>query len=281
MRTRTASLGIALGITLLCTTLQSHAQLSDASFSFFGTLPNQYFWDPKAEDYVGGPNESFEAKGGLDLLPYDASGLGGGIGFGGDPFNATAYADVVADVSFDPDGSQTYSVWHRAVQGHIDNPPSVSVLNSGASVVFSICEAGAEAELVISKFNFDGTDGQVSFEFSGPQGTILEINDTDYPYTNPLPAVIGGPLDPGDYTLSSTAHQGEIGYSLTITPAPGCTSPPACVGDLTNDNEVDSDDLAVLLGAFGTSPEGDLNSDGVTDSDDLALLLGAFGSTCD
>ncbi|MGP1346299.1 MAG: hypothetical protein ACTS3F_06490 [Phycisphaerales bacterium] len=54
-----------------------------------------------------------------------------------------------------------------------------------------------------------------------------------------------------------------------------------CTGDLNNDGLVNSDDLGLLLGAFGTGPAGDLNCDDLTDSDDLGILLSTFGTTCD
>ncbi|MGP1346662.1 MAG: metallophosphoesterase [Phycisphaerales bacterium] len=50
--------------------------------------------------------------------------------------------------------------------------------------------------------------------------------------------------------------------------------------DLNRDGQVDSDDLGLLLGAFGASPAGDVDGDGTTDSFDLGLLLGAFGNRC-
>ncbi|MGP1347469.1 MAG: hypothetical protein ACTS3F_12495 [Phycisphaerales bacterium] len=56
---------------------------------------------------------------------------------------------------------------------------------------------------------------------------------------------------------------------------------PACPGDLTNDGVVDSDDLGILLGAFGATDAGDLDGNGQTDSDDLSILLSAFGAACD
>ncbi|MGP1346583.1 MAG: GC-type dockerin domain-anchored protein [Phycisphaerales bacterium] len=58
------------------------------------------------------------------------------------------------------------------------------------------------------------------------------------------------------------------------------TTPP-CPADLTGDRSVDSDDLAIVLGSFGTSSaDGDVNADGTVDSDDLAILLAAFGQPC-
>ncbi|MGP1346716.1 MAG: hypothetical protein ACTS3F_08635 [Phycisphaerales bacterium] len=58
---------------------------------------------------------------------------------------------------------------------------------------------------------------------------------------------------------------------------------PLCPPDLDADNTVDSDDLAILLGAFGcVAPgcPGDIDQDGDVDSDDLGILLSAFGTNC-
>ncbi len=52
----------------------------------------------------------------------------------------------------------------------------------------------------------------------------------------------------------------------------------ACAGDLNNSGVVDAADLAILLGAWGSSTLGpDINSDGTVDASDLALLLGNWG----
>lgn len=61
--------------------------------------------------------------------------------------------------------------------------------------------------------------------------------------------------------------------------------PPACPGDLNGDSLVDLQDLAVLLGHYGTpdggSPgDGDLDADGDVDLQDLATMLANFGTTC-
>ncbi|MGP1345374.1 MAG: FG-GAP-like repeat-containing protein [Phycisphaerales bacterium] len=67
--------------------------------------------------------------------------------------------------------------------------------------------------------------------------------------------------------------------TLRFRPAMGPSSKP-CPGDLNADQQVNSDDLAILLSAFGTSSKGDLNDDGKTNSDDLGILLSAFGAMC-
>ncbi|MBL9119955.1 MAG: hypothetical protein JNL80_08585 [Phycisphaerae bacterium] len=47
-------------------------------------------------------------------------------------------------------------------------------------------------------------------------------------------------------------------------------------GDLNGDGSVSAPDLAILLGAWGSSGPGDLNGDGTVGAADLALLLGAW-----
>jgi hypothetical protein len=57
--------------------------------------------------------------------------------------------------------------------------------------------------------------------------------------------------------------------------------PDPCAADLNDDGVVDAADLAVLLGAWGTTvPVGtgaDVDWDGDIDGADLAVLLGAWG----
>jgi hypothetical protein len=50
-----------------------------------------------------------------------------------------------------------------------------------------------------------------------------------------------------------------------------------CLGDFNGDGAVDAADLAILLGAWGSSGA-DLDGSATTDATDLAILLGAWGS---
>lgn len=52
-----------------------------------------------------------------------------------------------------------------------------------------------------------------------------------------------------------------------------------CPADLNGDGTVDALDLAVLLGAWGSTsdPASDINASGLTDASDLAVLLGSWG----
>jgi len=54
-----------------------------------------------------------------------------------------------------------------------------------------------------------------------------------------------------------------------------------CPGDLNSDGEVNTSDLGILIGAFGSANQvADLNGDGVVDTSDLGLLIASFGATC-
>ncbi len=60
---------------------------------------------------------------------------------------------------------------------------------------------------------------------------------------------------------------------------------PACLGDITGDNQVDLEDLVILLSNYATPSgetyeDGDLDGDGDVDLADLALMLSNFGLTC-
>ncbi|MBX3356016.1 MAG: hypothetical protein KF724_10005 [Phycisphaeraceae bacterium] len=50
-----------------------------------------------------------------------------------------------------------------------------------------------------------------------------------------------------------------------------------CPADLNNDGFVNGADLAIILGAWGTTGPGDLNNDGVVNGADIAIVLGAWG----
>lgn len=55
---------------------------------------------------------------------------------------------------------------------------------------------------------------------------------------------------------------------------------PLCPGDFDEDGVVGLQDLAMLLGCFGTSNCGDLDGNGNADLQDLAILLSWFGVSC-
>ena len=69
----------------------------------------------------------------------------------------------------------------------------------------------------------------------------------------------------------------EAGVDEVLVTVLECVS--GLVGDLNNDGVVDTADLGILIGAFGTAdPIADINGDGIVDTADLGILIAAFGS---
>ncbi|GMU83374.1 MAG: hypothetical protein AMXMBFR47_32440 [Planctomycetota bacterium] len=88
------------------------------------------------------------------------------------------------------------------------------------------------------------------------------------------------PLD-GTFSELIAWDLGLVNDMVLLPDAP----PPACTGDLNGDYLVDLQDLAALLGHYGTpsgaSPgDGDLDADGDVDLQDLASMLANFGTIC-
>lgn len=108
------------------------------------------------------------------------------------------------------------------------------------------------------------------------------------------------PLNPGPFsitlaTVNDPARHVQYGFETMgpcvwftdVAPYGNIQVGPAvaCPGDLTGDNQVSIDDLALLLSNFGTPSgatpnQGDLDGDGDVDLSDLTLLLSQFGSIC-
>ncbi|MFM7133712.1 MAG: dockerin type I repeat-containing protein, partial [Planctomycetota bacterium] len=78
------------------------------------------------------------------------------------------------------------------------------------------------------------------------------------------------------YRIALGGYSTTAAGSGTLTVTPGSTS--CCPGDLNGDGTRNAQDLAALLGAWGSSnPAADLNSDGIVNAQDLAALLGGWG----
>lgn len=105
--------------------------------------------------------------------------------------------------------------------------------------------------------------------------------------------VVSSPVFGGGPSLNSC---GDVAFNAGLTPPDNnqiewgtgvyvaLTAPPPCPGDINGDNAVNTADLTVLLGNFGTSVPpgtlGDLNGDGTVNTLDLTALLGVFGTPC-
>lgn len=84
------------------------------------------------------------------------------------------------------------------------------------------------------------------------------------------------PQHPANFSLFDLEYDGvldsaDLARFDSIAPLPG---------DINSDCFVDTADLGILVGQFGSMGSADLNADGIVDTADLGLLIGAFGTTC-
>ena len=103
-------------------------------------------------------------------------------------------------------------------------------------------------------------------------GTLVGCNNDDPNCTNGGASVTFSAFAGGSYFVRVGANSTGGAGTLTVT----CTEVVPCPADLNGDGAVTAEDLAFLLGAWGT-PNADVNDDGFTDANDLAILLGAWG----
>lgn len=86
-------------------------------------------------------------------------------------------------------------------------------------------------------------------------------------------------VNPGSVLPSGDGLAGGV-FAVDFSVAP----PPVCVGDLTGDLTVNTADLTLFLGQFGSSVTpgtgGDFNGDGAVNVLDLTEFLGRFGLAC-
>ena len=73
------------------------------------------------------------------------------------------------------------------------------------------------------------------------------------------------------------SHMCVAMLSLGLASAAFATGNCPCEGDLNNDGATNGADLAILLGAWGSSGNGDFDGSGSVDGADLAILLGGWG----
>ncbi len=84
-------------------------------------------------------------------------------------------------------------------------------------------------------------------------------------------------IDAAPSTLAMTPYKAGVASLFSADLAAPCDLAP----DINGDGVVDTADLGLLIGAFGTSdPVSDINGDGVVDTADLGQLIAAFGADC-
>jgi hypothetical protein len=129
----------------------------------------------------------------------------------------------------------------------------------GSPSIDAGCNCGVPADVADADGDGD-TDEYAPFDLDG-EGRFFDDPDTPDTGSGLPPLVDMGPYEFGGSDL------------------------PPCHGDMDGDRDVDSADLAILLGNYGMSegaggPDGDLNCDGDVDLSDLAALLSVYGETC-
>lgn len=191
-----------------------HAQVAGVGFEFGGTVPDTLVWDAAIGDYVSQGNESFFVAGGLELLPFSASGMGGQFGEPG-VGDFSASAGLSADAALDAGGVLSYGTTHSSFADFVFKP--FLTVGSSAEVTFTV-EAEASYELTVLSLFFDNDAGFASVVLAGGGlGTIVEFSNT----FDPQPAIFSGTLAPGDYTLTSFASYGDVSLEFSVVPAPG------------------------------------------------------------
>lgn len=129
----------------------------------------------------------------------------------------------------------------------------------------------------IGGFDISPVDGTAYIQYSqNNSGTSHVRNLATLNLTNGQLTVIAQPGSPG-------AHVGPtIVFDDNVAP------PPVCPADANKDLAINSCDLSIVLGNFGsavppptsTTNYGDANNDGLVNSADLSVLLANFGGSC-
>ncbi|MCB9847849.1 MAG: matrixin family metalloprotease [Phycisphaeraceae bacterium] len=205
-----------------------------------------------------------------------------------EPDNNSASAGFIGDF-FTP-GSEPFALIDMALRDNADDdyysftvsgPGSIDV---AVEIVGDIYENHTQdAQCAPNGVTFD------SFVLVDPDLAVL---DTDG--ATPLASVNANGFG-GDETLTSVALPAAGTYYIRVQSVAANGSAQiynlngavtldkvavGCVADLNSDGIVDTADLGILLGVFGTSsPAADLNGDMTVDTADLGILLGVFG-TC-
>jgi hypothetical protein len=148
-------------------------------------------------------------------------------------------------------------------------------LDDAESEVFTLASAGANASAAAigtGTLHLDVTEAVQAWIAGAPNNGLL---------LRPFAGASNGV----DLSTSEAAVQSERPTLVVrfIAPPP----PPVCVGDINGDQSVNTADLTLLLGAFGTctgdagyNAAADFDTSGCVNTLDLTTFLGAFGLPC-
>ncbi len=156
--------------------------------------------------------------------------------------------------------------------------------------------------LAVDPFAVACADGSATMSVRNADRTAARVYVfIDLPAGDPLPTLTGAnqalQYDRTQFLFSFTGlTNGTHTYTLVAQEAVGATtvrtsrySPVSfnvnrLTGDFNGDNQVNTSDLTIILGFFGTSVTPgsvpDLNNDGFINTVDLTLFLGGFGGSC-
>ncbi len=182
-----------------------------------------------------------------------------------------------------------------AVQNQVTAILPVSV--TGCDLEGSAAFAGAGAGIFSKDPRFVSPLGPDAIPFTGDENLRLGANSPciDHGLVSSVPLDVFDSDGDGNTTEPVPFDLGWFGRNLddfgTPNPAGATVDVGAfefpgtsCLGDLTFDGLVNTSDLTVFLGGFGTSGvlpvTGDFNSDGAVNTADLVALLGVFGQNC-
>jgi hypothetical protein len=193
---------------------------------------------------------------------------------------STPNGDLVAGGEFITAGglpSSYFARWTDTGTPWVAQQPAAQSVDPGATLTLSAaCVSGYDFNGAVSfqwqRNGVDITNGPGGASKRG--GTVSGASGalTATALSTTLMITDARPSDAGQYTVVFTNSCGAV---TSVAAAVTIDSP--CAADLTGDGFVSGDDLAQLLGAWGTAG-GDVTGDGTTSGDDLALVLGAWGA---
>lgn len=283
------------GIVYALAVLPNGDLVAGGSFSTAGGAPANAVarWDGNAWSQIGsGLDAAVKA---LKVLPNGDLVAAGGFDIAhGGPTNCIAVWN-----------GSTWSPFGSGIQSLFSDSPEVmalSVLPGGTLAAGGrFSTANGQISAHVAKYTFGGTSPEISVQpasqsacLGAPTGLTVEASGT-----GPLAfqwSKGGVPIDVDANPSAATATLIIATASGTDAGAYACEVSNTCgsinsgsavltiVPDFNGSGTVDTADLTLLLGHFGTSVPpfsgGDTNGDGTVNTLDLAAVLGAFGSTC-